>query len=392
MYGVFRKSISRFERIWAQQTSVKTFRLIIFLLITSCCLFEVGFSDMRMQSLASSKKAPKSNSIFKIINGVRVIENHYIAKTLIIAGKDWNGTIIRNNVFSGQRGIGLVVSDVQNIVIENNEFYGMQDKALKLKSDQKRGTSNVVIKGNYFHDISEIALFVGEPNANTKILNNRFVNVATDASRKYPRNYPKHAIYIKGPNFIVEGNRISGVTDSHGISIRNSGLVRGNFVEGCAEYGIKYYSDSKTKGNGMLFVENNVVVNNGSAGIGASFSERGISIEKMIIRFNTIVNNGKTGIGLYENLRSSDIDFHIYGNIIIQNNKIYYNLGVEPSFMKNNLTSPSDVGFMSFVKNNFRLKKDSIAIDFVKNIPAVPPYDFAGNKFNKDIYNAGAFQ
>lgn len=344
------------------------------------------------QDIATSQNRLSSRPSFKLLKGTRVIENQLFTETLTINGKEWDGAVIRNNVFSGQSGVGLIVGNVHNLIIENNEFSRMKDKALKLKSDQVRGTYNIVIKNNNFHDIPEIALFVGEPNIGTQILNNRFRSVATDTSNSYPRNYPKHAIYVKGPDFLIEGNRISGVADSHGISVRSPGIVRGNFVENCAEYGIKYYSDSKAKGNGILIIENNVTVNNGSTGIGAAFSRKGLLINSMVIRFNTLVNNGKRGMKISENLDRSRIDFQIYGNIIVQSNKEYYSLGIAPSLMKENLTSPSDIGFVDLEGRDFRLSKKSPAINFIKDVPDVPPYDFSGKKMGKAPYDAGAYQ
>ena len=332
---------------------------------------------------SEKSSASSSSPIYKVVEGVRIVENQTFTDTLTIDSKDWDNAIIRNNIFMNQSDKGLHISNVHNLLIENNEFFGMQSNAIKLRDDQKRGTYNVTIKGNNFHDINDTPILVGEPNIDTKITNNRFENVALGMDGN-----KKHAVYLKGPDFLVEGNTIVGVRSANGVSARTAGTVRGNLIMNNASDGIKYYSSSRVKGSGILIIENNVVVNNGHGGITFSSGD-GVKIDRAIVRFNTVVNNSR-GMWIYENL--SSIDIQIYGNIFIEGNEKYLYLATQPSLNKDNLTDSSDIGFVNFAEHNFKLTQSSKARNFVSSIPDVPPYDFSGNPMGSEPFDAGAYQ
>ena len=278
-----------------------------------------------------------------------------------------------------------MIKDVHNLTIENNEFYGQLNNAIKLAHYQTRGTDNVIIQNNYFHDTQYTAVFVREPNTNTKVLNNVFERVTT-----VMYGPKQHAIYIKGPGFLVEGNVIIDVPDGHGISVRTSGIVRGNFVKNALENGINYYSDSPEMGNGELIIENNVVIGNNDGGIefnGASTG--GQVINRAIVRFNTFVNNN-TGIRIQDDLPS--VQFELYGNIIVEENGNYYEVEVPPILNTGNLTSTMDIGFVDLVGEDFQLTENASALDYVTDIPDTPPYDYLGNEMGNKPYDAGAYQ
>lgn len=221
---------------------------------------------------------------FTTADGRRILENQTITAKLDIEGKEWNNSIIRNNVFKNQKGYALHVRDVENLVIENNEFLGMRDNAIKLRSWQSWGTRNVLIRNNFFHDMPSTAIFSGEPNIETKIIHNLFVNVAND-----PHSTPnQHGIYLKGPDFLVDGNTIDNVRNANGISVRTAGIIRNNFIRRAAKGGINYYSDSTKKGSGNLVIENNLILFPGQFGIGFSKGD-GTPIDQAAVHSNLII-------------------------------------------------------------------------------------------------------
>ena len=329
---------------------------------------------------------------YKVINGVRVIEDQIFTRRVAIEGAKWDGAIIRNNIFMNTKDEALDIRDTRNLLIENNEFAGVKNFAILLPAlkVQKWGTDNITIKGNYFHDTGYAAIHTVEPNKNVKIVNNTFKNIAMD-----PKN-PTHAMYLKGPDFLVEGNTIDGV-GKIGISLRSSGVVRGNRVANAGLFGIGYWANSNDTGKGVIIIENNVIVNSKKHDINFGGDRPYPKIDRAIVRFNTLVHNKKSSIykkGIYidENLEKSD--FQIYGNIIINSEKNYFHYRTKPlvDIDITNLTSTSDIGFVDFAKEDFRLTLKSSARDFVSGIPATPPYDVLKNPMGDEPFDAGAYQ
>lgn len=332
----------------------------------------------------TSDNSGGNGEIFTIVNGVRVVENQLFTTTLEIDGSDWDGAVIRNNVFSGQADKGLHVSNVHNLTIEDNEFFGMQSNAVKLRSYQDRGTQWVVIRNNYFHDMPDTAILSGEPNLHTVIQNNTFENVATSLEGN-----KKHAMYLKGPEFIVEGNSIYGVGSANGISVRTAGLVRGNWVQGARKDGIKYYSSSDTKGSGLLVIENNVIVDCGHGGI-AFASGSGKPIDNAIVRFNTAANNYR-GMWIYDGLETTGIE--VCGNVFIQPNTKFLWVEMDHVVFQENIFAEGDIGFVDYAQYDFNLTSHSLARDHVASLTdSPPPYDCNGCALAESPYDAGAMQ
>jgi len=278
----------------------------------------------------------------------------------------------------------LDMSDVDDALIENNEFKNVAGYAIRLKSNQARGTNHILIQKNHFSHIQWDAILVGEPNRNVKILNNRFEDVAL--SRDPPR---KHALYLEAPDVWVEGNVINGVGNANGISIRSSGTVRRNHVKNTAGMGIKYFSSSRALGSGLLVIECNILENHREGGIGLARGP-GARIGKSVVRFNTLVGNGK---GIFRQGGLDRTELVIYGNMIVDSGRRYYDFAKEPALFLGNFTSSKDPGFVHSSLGDYRLKEDSQARGFVPEAPAgLPADDFAGNPFGKAPFDAGAFQ
>src|SRR4030042_3648161 len=73
--------------------------------------FGIGaLGQKQAESMISS-----GNDVFKIVDGVRVVENQVFTSTLEINGQEWDGAIIRNNLFRNQTGKGIQVSNVYNL-------------------------------------------------------------------------------------------------------------------------------------------------------------------------------------------------------------------------------------------------------------------------------------
>ena len=320
-------------------------------------------------------------------NGVRVVQGKDFTDTVAIDGEAWNGALIRNNSFHDQVDFGIQLANVKGVRIENNTFRGMQRMAIKLKDDNNiTGAIDVTIIGNKFESMPNTPIIVGLPNNGVKIINNEFHDVAWESSLQ-------HAIYIKAPGYLVEGNRIDTVRGGNGISIRTAGIVRGNWITNIADVGIKYYADQPDKGDGRLLIETNFVLNSGDGGIGFSTSD-GTVIDLAVVRFNTLVNN-------YRSLRFENgltsLQFTIYGNVFVESGgKWIYGASEAPKLtMTDNIQSadPSAL-FIDFPNMNLRLKAGSPAIKSVKEMPTdpfgLPQKDFYGFLYGDSPYDAGA--
>lgn len=325
---------------------------------------------------------------FTIENGVRVVQGQQFTDTVRISGAEWDGAIIRNNQFAGQIEHGLTISDVKNLIVEDNSFTGMARNAIKLEDVQTTGALNVTIADNRFEDIAPTPILVGAPNPGVRILRNQFRNVGYDLSGE-----KQHAMYIKAPGYLVEGNVIDNVGGYNGISIRTAGIVRGNWLINVKSEGIKYYSDGQDKGDGKLLIENNVVINSGRSGIGFD-TGAGVLIDQAVVRFNTLVNNYRAlrfGTAIYP------VNFTIYGNILIESsgNYTYGTSGLTQLLMVDNIqsTQPGDL-FVDFAGLNVNLRPGVAAIRSVQAIasdPFGPPTtDYFGIAYDTPPHDAGA--
>jgi hypothetical protein len=321
---------------------------------------------------------------YTVENGIRIMENQTCTDSITIEGAAWSNGIIRNNIFKNQNSYGMQIGDLTNLVIEDNEFFGMSNNAIKLRSTQTVGTTNVIIRNNDFHDMPASAILTGEPNVGVKILNNTFTNVGNEPDT----GLNQHGIYLKGPDYLVEGNVFDGIANSNGVSVRTAGVVRGNLIKNANKRAIKYYSDSNSVGTGLLVIENNVCVSNDGGGL-AIEEGAGTKITKAVLRFNTLVNNTQ---GVWVGPNMGGLQIEIYGNIIVESNADYYLFDSTADLNTDNITGQTDIGFENYTTGVYKLRSTSTAIQSVSGIPGIPPYDYLGNSMGQDPYDAGAFQ
>lgn len=339
-------------------------------------------------TLYSTMPAAGVSPPFIVQDGVRVVTGNDFAVTIEIDGAEWNNAIIRENTFAGQTEFGMEIANVSGLRIENNTFSGISRNAIKLKDWDNTGANNVTIIGNRFSSMAQTPILVGLPNRGVRIIDNHFDDVAwsTDGERQ-------HAMYIKAPGYLIEGNVINTVRGANGISVRTAGVVRRNWITNVAEDGIKYYADQPDKGDGLLLIENNVVLNSQHGGIGFD-AAAGAPVDHAVVRFNTLVNN-------YRSLRFdpdvSLIKFTIYGNLLVEPSGkwTYGSSQMSDLTMVSNITSvnPTEL-FVNFNAQDLRLKADSIAIRSVLEIPpdpfGLPKTDFYNVPYDTAPYDAGA--
>ncbi len=103
-----------------------------------------------------------------------------------------------------------------------------------------------------------------------------------------------HGIYVQAQDFLIEDNTVINATDGNGISVRSSGVVRNNTVNGTAKSGISYYADHMRGPSNQLLIEDNMISNVGqkSSRTGIDLLEipnRRYAVRNYIIRDNSSV-------------------------------------------------------------------------------------------------------
>jgi hypothetical protein len=316
----------------------------------------------------------------------QIIENQVYSETLLIDGHDYDGLIIRNCTFENITGDGLQIKNVDNLKVENCIFRNISMDGIRLRI----GTSdNVVIDNNEIYNVQENGILQDKGHSNTVITNNKIYNVGLDSENSNAH----HGIYLQGKNFVIEGNTIYDVKHVKGnaISVRSYGEISRNKIYDCKKNGITYYSDHPGYG-GILLIENNIIYDNAVRGV--QLYDNGDSanyIGKAIVRFNTIVSKDKSPVGMDESF--SNVDLEVFGNILIRTDGGDMYIYGPSSFISTtkNLKAGGDIGFVNFEGRNLHLTSTSQARNFAAGLTEFPEKDFDNGTIRKQAsLDAGA--
>lgn len=188
----------------------------------------------------------------------RVIEGKTFHETLRLEGPEWNDTLVRDVVIRGAEGNGILLRGVRNVRIESSTIEDVSRSGIHLSA--RASTRDVRIVGN------RIAR-TGRDGISSTQRRGRGVdhpglviadNVISETGLAGEDGL-YHGIYVQSTDFLITGNRVSDSRDGNGISVRSSGVVRGNVVIGTGKSGIAYYSDHMRGGSDRLVIEGNTV-------------------------------------------------------------------------------------------------------------------------------------
>ncbi len=135
---------------------------------------------------------------------------------------------------NGERGIQLSsTGGNQDILIQDCEIYGVMIDGIYSGDvkGQELQQPGLVISRNYIHHVSSNDTWAGH----------------------------FHGMYIQSPDAVIEDNLVTDVFDGNGISMRSSGVVRGNQIFRVGKGGIAYFNDHKSGPGQTLVIENNLV-------------------------------------------------------------------------------------------------------------------------------------
>ncbi|WP_299249591.1 T9SS type A sorting domain-containing protein [uncultured Aquimarina sp.] len=319
------------------------------------------------------------------------------------------------NINTKKDGKIIKLEDCQETIVDNNELYNQISKghstALWIgRSDSK----NITLSNNYIHDVSGNGIATGGcsscqgenifthdiPVPGLKILNNRIYNIGLSPDEQ--GNSPKHGMYIKAQDFLIEGNVVVNSHDGVGISVRSTGIVRGNFVKNTKLGGIGGSFMKPEGASKKLIIENNVVIQRWNSNVNYGDLIRNVCCgsypkryNNSYIRFNTMVayENINPNVSLTypdEGRRSND---RVYGNILVdlRNAPSFFKRSDKIEYNSNNFMITNLNDFVDPENDDFRLKATSDLIDNIQSEQDFPTTDKDGNAMIFPL-EPGAFQ
>jgi hypothetical protein len=199
------------------------------------------------------------------IEWANVFVNQTVSAAAILDGSSWNKTLIKDCRIHDIAGNGLTLRSVDTVRVENCVFEDIGENGIHL-SVTGSGTKNVTLIGNTIRNCGKNGISAGQrykerlDQENLRIIDNRIENTGL-----VPEYEPGllHGIYAQCQEFLIEANTVLNAIDGNGISVRSSGIVRGNTIDGTAKSGISYYADHLRGPSDHLLIEQNVIRNVG---------------------------------------------------------------------------------------------------------------------------------
>lgn len=311
------------------------------------------------------------------------ISGQIFEKGLRIDGHEYDGLIIQNCTFKNK---SLNIGDVQNVVVRNCVFENIDENGIKVGFIGE--ASNIVIEACTFREIGFNGIDSHERAINCTIKDCSFENVALSQVGA-AMGQPHHGIYWKGKNVTISGNQFTNGDQPFGnaISVRSSGLIRGNRIEGAVKNGIMYYADHP--GDDSLIIENNFISNStfysiilGGNGNTANHNDN------VIIRFNSTFQSENESIYIGQEFENTNIE--IYGNIFVNSSGNYYKTFSPVTNTHTNLESSTDVGFIDLTGGDLHISPSSSANGFCNGLTDFPIIDIDGEGRLTNNLDAGA--
>ena len=326
-----------------------------------------------------------------------IIENQVFTQTLYLdTGNDH--TLIINATFRDIDGSGIMIRNVSDVYIKNCTIYNVKEDGIVLRSTGS--THDVTIDGCTIYNTGGSGILTkqneeeGIDHSHLVIKNNTLHDIGTTEYN--------HGLYIFSTDSLIENNMVSGTT-GNGISIRSSGVVRGNKVWDIQGSCIKYYSNHAPGVSNALYIENNTCyqtkAGSGDPGINlkrARETPETWLLQDYYIRFNTVVL--RTGKRYGFAITSPEIEpkhVELYGNLFVNTQDIAKTLNpAYVDYLSSNYTSTSLEGFRDPNKSpyDFQLTADSPARYYASTEARFPWRDINGAIRVTGYLDAGAYQ
>jgi hypothetical protein len=292
---------------------------------------------------------------------------------LRLFGPEHDNTLIINCTFDGgdiHTGAGVYMGNVRNVYIKNSVFKNSRG-AIGFAQEAGNSTRDVSIEGNEMYNLGGHAIWAGrndqlggsDDHTGMRIINNTIHHTGLD-----PTCWPLHihAIYLQNNDYLIENNTIYESRCGLGISVRASGVIRGNKVWGSQNRANGFWSDHAATGNRTLLIENNVFI--GDA-IGIGFDSTANTVARFIVRFNTVVmqhDAPAVDIGW----PPTDKTFEIYGNLLVSPSGNYVDGPTD--YVSRNHTTTNAQGFAD---DDYHLSASHPARQCANGEPTYPATD-----------------
>lgn len=336
---------------------------------------------------------------------------------LELIGSEFDNTLVRFNTIhdTGSGKDGIFLRDVSNVHIYQNEIYNIDGMA-GIRASIYGNSDSITIDSNEIYNVQRDGIFIPQrsndnpPTTNTlvKIVNNTIYDTGLNDSPPYPT----HSIYCQAPDALIEGNNIYGNRHSHAISIRSSGIIRSNWIQGSksdstVRAGIRYFSDHKTGPSDLLLIENNFVLVKEDSMNGIDIFEASVLydgsnsdydhvVKNFIIRFNTVVLKGANGQGIdiHDDYNDSRVDSIVSGNLVIHTHDTSKAIETPSNTLKEgNLITDSTADLVDVDGGDLHLTSSHSAIGYATGIVSdFPEEDIDGDSRNISRLDAGADQ
>uniref|UniRef100_A4WY19 Right handed beta helix domain-containing protein n=1 Tax=Cereibacter sphaeroides (strain ATCC 17025 / ATH 2.4.3) TaxID=349102 RepID=A4WY19_CERS5 len=248
----------------------------------------------------------------------RIVENLVLTSTLRLEGPEWDNTLVRNVTIKDVKGDGLMLRNVSNVRIENVTIENVSGTGIKLS--KTGSTRNVEIVDSTINGTGRDGINSGEAtgvdHVGLKIIGNTISNTGLDGGS----SGLLHGIYLQSSEFLVEDNILINSHDGNAISVRSSGIVRGNHIDGAYKSGIAYYADHPAGASNKLVIEDNVVVDAGKGGARGDINLLNLPggsdpVDTIIVRNNTL--SGEKGVVIDADYAAKKIATTSTGNVTV---------------------------------------------------------------------------
>lgn len=296
----------------------------------------------------------------------------------------------------------------KNITVQNCKIYDVDG-------------GGIVTEGSSTVDVEPWKSTHDKPIPGVKILNNLIYNTGLSPDDSELQNSPKHGMYIKAWDSLIEGNVVYNCYDGQCISIRSTGIVRGNTCYNARTGPFSYWPQKPAGPSGKLIVENNVFYQTQNVrgpndvrpistdirvlAINPWNTSSGLKFDDFTVRFNTViaynaVTTASTWPAVYVGNNYNNIK--LYGNHIVDlrtstNTPKYIShwlSSTATNFLAKNSSNYTASNLASFVDGanfDFHLSSSSGAINFANSETDFPAKDIEGKTRSAGSLDAGAY-
>jgi hypothetical protein len=172
-------------------------------------------------------------------------------------------------IFTPLPGYGIHLINCHNVVVTNCDVLDVFGQGIVVYGDSRESSGNVTIEGNriaYIYDDAVKFFVLGDQgDLDPTQMNLPFLggvirgNVIHDIGLGLTRlQAPRHGMYLKAADILVEDNTVYNCFYGAGISLRNAGIIRNNRVWNCALTCIVYQTQTLTEGSSStVLIEGN---------------------------------------------------------------------------------------------------------------------------------------